>query len=142
MTNGDHTTSTGMPPIEPSHAALDVIPVQAVGTARGVASSTVRSFADEGKTQVTATLDGLVTTVRDLAAKLEGSGAAPFARYVHQAADTVAGWSASVRDKSVDDLMDDTRTLVRTSPAIAVGASIAAGFVLSRLVKAASGRTW
>lgn len=135
------TTSAGMPAIAPSHAALDVIPVQAGETLRSGASA-VRGFADEGKAQVTATLDGLVTTVRDLAAKLEGSGAAPFARYLHQAADTVAGWSASVRDKSVDDLMDDTRTLVRTSPAIAVGASIAAGFVLSRLVKAASGRTW
>ena len=136
MTNGDHTTSTGMPPIEPSHAALDVIPVQAVGTARGVASSTVRSFADEGKTQVTATLDGLATAVRDVATKLENSGAAPFAKYAHDAADAVAGWSASVQTKSVDELVDDTRTLVRTSPALAVGVSLAAGFILSRLFKA------
>ncbi|QYE34236.1 MULTISPECIES: hypothetical protein [Sphingosinicellaceae] len=131
------TTSAGMPPIAPSHDALDVVPVQATDI-RSPFTSKVLSFADEGKAQVTGTLDGLASTVRDFADKLDANGAAPFAGFVHQAADTVAGWSSAVDGRSVDDLIDDTRTLVRTSPAVAVGLSIVAGFVLARLVKAST----
>ncbi len=131
------TTSAGMPPIASSHNALDTIPPPPSEFTTAAAGA-VRGFADEGKAQVTATLDGLVSSVREIATKLESNGARPFAGFVHQAADTVAGWSATVDGKSVDDLIDDTRTLVRTSPAIAVGVSLAAGFVLARLIKAAS----
>nr|WP_295662961.1 hypothetical protein [Polymorphobacter sp.] len=131
------TTSAGMPPIAASHDALDVVPVQASDD-RSPLKSKVMSFADEGKAQVTGTLDGLAETVRDVATKLEANGAAPFAGLVHQAADTVAGWSSAVDARSVDDLIDDTRTLVRTSPAVAVGLSIVAGLFLSRLVKASA----
>jgi ElaB/YqjD/DUF883 family membrane-anchored ribosome-binding protein len=131
------TTSAGMPPIAASHDALDVVPVQATSN-RSALTSKVLSFADEGKTQVTGTLDGLAETVRDVASKLEANGAAPFAGFVHQAADTVAGWSSAVDARSIDDLIDDTRTLVRTSPAVAVGLSIVAGLFLSRLIKASA----
>lgn len=135
------TSSAGMPAIAPSHDALDVPPVQPTDF-RDIAPHAIRGFADEGKAQVAATLDGLVATVRDVAAKLESNGAAPFAGLVHRAADTVSGWSAAVHAKSVDDLVDDTRALVRTSPAIAVAISLAAGFAVSRLIKAStSGRT-
>lgn len=135
MPTGTDTTSTGMPPIEPIPHALDVPPVQPTRQSPGTAA---RGIADEGKAQVTATLDGLAMTVRDVASRLEGNGAAPFARYVHQAADTVAGWSRSVDGKSIDELLDDARTLVRTSPAVVVGMSLVAGFVLSRLIKVTS----
>ncbi|MGI4879094.1 MAG: hypothetical protein ACRYG4_16580, partial [Janthinobacterium lividum] len=70
------------------------------------------------------------------AKKLEDGGAGPVAKYAHQAADLLAGWSTSVQNKSVEELLGDTRTLVRTSPAVAVGVSLAAGFVLSRFIKA------
>ncbi len=129
------TTSAGMPPIASSQRALDVVPVQSAAIHRP--AGVIRGFADEGMVQVTATLDGVAAAVRDIAAKLEGSGAAPFAGFVHQAADTVSGWSSAVHAKSVDDLLADTRTAVRTSPAVAVALSVAAGFVLSRLIKAA-----
>lgn len=131
------TTSAGMPPIAPTPDALDVRSVQAADI-HVSSPSVIHGFAEEGKGKVVATLDGLVATVRDMAAKLEDNGAAPFAGFIHQAADTVSGWSDTVRTKSVDHLLDDTRTMVRTSPAIAVGLSMAAGFVLARLVKAST----
>jgi ElaB/YqjD/DUF883 family membrane-anchored ribosome-binding protein len=136
------TTSAGMPPIAPSHHALDVAPIQPTDV-RNAGPTMFSGFADEGKTRVAAALDGIVATVRDIADKLDSNGAAPFAGFVHQAADTVSGWSTAVNAKSVDELVGDTRTLVRTNPAIAVGVALAAGFVLSRLVKASnSGRAW
>lgn len=121
------TTSSGMPPIPAAHDALEMRPP---------APPVVQSLLGEGKTQVASTLDGIADAVRDVAGKLEGS-AGPLATYVHQAADTVAGWSRTVEDRSVDELLDDTRTLVRTSPAVAVALAVAAGFVVARLFRSA-----
>lgn len=138
------TTSAGMPSIAPSGDGLDagssLAPSGAFGTQaqrlRASASDKAIGIAAEGKAQITQALDGLAEAARDVAAKLESSGAAPFARYARQAADAVAGWSSSVERKSVEEVIGDTRTLVRTSPALAVGVSLAAGFVLSRFLKA------
>ena len=127
------TTSAGMPPIAPSHDALDAPPVQA---APAKPAQAIQSLVGEGKAQVSSTLNGLAEAVRDVAAKLDSNGAAPLAKYVHQAADTVAGWSDMVERKSADELLDDTRTLVRTSPALAVGLAVAGGFAVARVVQA------
>ncbi len=126
------TTSAGMPPIAAAHDALDMPPVQpTAGPAQAV-----QSLVGEGKAQVSSTLNGVADAVRDIAAKLETGGAGPLARYVHDAADRVASWGDIVDRKSVDELLDDTRTLVRTSPALAVGLAVAGGFVVSRIVRA------
>lgn len=141
------TTSAGMPPIPANHGALDMPPQQPVGQqntglgdqahkVRADAVAKVRDFADESKTQVKQTLDGIVESVRDVAHKLEANGVGPLARYAHQAADAVSGWSGAVDNKSVDELVADARTLVRKSPAVAVGIALAAGFAVSRFLKA------
>lgn len=141
------TTSTGMPPIPANHGALDMPSQQLAGQqpgkfgeqaqkVRADAGAKVRGFADEGKMQVKQTLEGIVETVRDIATKLEGNGVGPLAKYAHQAADTVSGWAGMVDNKSVDDLLVDARTLVRKSPAVAVGIAVAAGFAVSRFLKA------
>lgn len=107
---------------------------------RGQATAKLRGFADNGKEQVVNSLDGLVTAAREIADKLQGGQFGPVGGYATTAADTLEGWVRTVRDKSVDDLVDDGRELVRTQPAIAVGAAVAAGFALSRFLKASGGR--
>lgn len=130
------TTSAGMPPIAPAHDALDAPAHDAFsGTTTGKSPQAVQSLIDEGKSQVAATIGGIAEAVRQIASQLEGNGAGPVAKYVHTAADTVSGWRDAVADKSVDDLLDDTKTLVRTSPALAVGLAVAAGFAVSRVVR-------
>ncbi len=129
-----NTTSSGMPPITPAHDALDT-PLVSATRADPAAAPAMQSLLGEGKAQVSSTLGGLAEAVRDVAAKLDGNGAGPLAKYVHNAADTVAGWSDAVERKSVDDLVGDARTLVRTSPALAVGLAVTAGFVVARVVR-------
>jgi hypothetical protein len=107
---------------------------------RGAAADKLRGFADTGKQQVANSLDGLVTAAREIAARMQDGSYGPIGGYATTAADTLEGWVRTVRDKSVDELVDDGRELVRTSPAIAVGAAVAAGFVLSRFLKASGGR--
>lgn len=133
------TTSAGMPPIAANHGALDVPPMTAHSSdTAAIAGRGVQSLVGEGKAQVSSTLGGLAEAVREIATKLEGNGAGPVAKYIHEAADTVSGWSHAVESKSVDELIGDTRTLVRTSPAIAVSLAVGAGFIVSRVVR--SGR--
>ncbi len=123
------TTSTGMPPISPAHDALDKM------SHSGKSPPAVQSLIGEGKAQVSTTLNGVSEAVRDVAEKLEGNGAGPLAKYIHDAADTVSGWSHAVESKSVDDLVGDARSLVRTSPGLAISLSVGIGFVAARLLR-------
>lgn len=127
------STSTGMPSIATAHDALDIPPVDMPSPSRAA-----QSLLGEGKTQLSSSLGGLAEAVHDIATKLEGNGAAPLANYVHDAADAVHGWSRAVDAKSIDDLVGDARSLVRSNPALAIGLAVAAGFVVARVVR--SGR--
>lgn len=105
---------------------------------RGQAGDKLRAVADEGKAQVANSLEGLVTAARDIADKLADGQFGPVAGYARTVADTLDGWSATVRDKPVEEWVDDGRELIRRSPAVAVGVAVAAGFVLSRFLKASA----
>ncbi len=127
------TTSAGMPAIASTPDALDAAVSPFVK-----AASSVQSLVGDSKAQVASTLSGLSETVRDIAVKLDGNGAAPLAGYVHSAANSVAGWATSVENKSVDELVDDARSLVRANPALAVALAVTTGFVVARIAR--SGR--
>lgn len=127
------TTSAGMPAIASTPDALD-----AAATTLAKATNGVKSLVGDSKAQVASTLSGLAETVRDMATKLDGNGAAPLAGYIHSAADSVAGWATSVEHKSVDELVDDARSLVRANPALAVALAVTTGFVVARIAR--SGR--
>ena len=101
---------------------------------------TVKNFAEEGKAQVAATLDGLVKAVQEFAERIGPADSTPVARYAHQAADALGGFTSTVNDKSVDELLEDGRALVKNSPAVALGIAVAAGFVLSRFLKSTTPR--
>ncbi len=103
-------------------------------TLRDQAVDKLRSFADLGKEQVTNSIDGLVDAAREIADKLGGKGG-PIGDYAHTAVDTLEGWAATVKGKSIDDLIDDGRDFARRSPAAAVGIAVVAGFALSRFLK-------
>jgi hypothetical protein len=45
------------------------------------------------------------------------------------------GIAGNLRDKSLEDLVEGTRSIVRKSPAVTVGTAALLGFVLVRLVK-------
>jgi ElaB/YqjD/DUF883 family membrane-anchored ribosome-binding protein len=104
------------------------------------ATSRARSAAETGKAKTAETVDGLAQTMHDAAEQLGARTNPKVANYAHQAADALEGFSAKLREKSVDDIVEDTKTFVRRSPAVAIGAAVAIGFVLSRFLKS-SGTT-
>jgi len=105
---------------------------------RGQATDRARTAAESGKDRATQTLDGLAQEVHDAAGNLEQQVGPQVAQYAHRAADALDELSASLRNKSVDELMDDVQGYMRRSPAVAIGAAVAVGFALSRFLKASS----
>jgi ElaB/YqjD/DUF883 family membrane-anchored ribosome-binding protein len=100
------------------------------------AGDRARSLVDEGKAKATGALDQLSQMLTDAADQVDGKLGEQYGQYARNAAETVQGFSASIADRNVDDLLDDARELVRKSPGVAIGAAAAVGFVVARLFSA------
>ncbi|MDB5690854.1 MAG: hypothetical protein JWL91_2730 [Sphingomonas bacterium] len=103
---------------------------------REQATDTVRTYALQGKEKATDALDNVIRMIDDAAAAVDDKVGPQYGDYVRQAGETLAGISSTLRDKDVDDLVDDARGVVRNSPALAIGAAAAVGFLVARIVKA------
>lgn len=101
-------------------------------------SERARSAAESGKTRATETLGSAAQFVHDNAAKLGEQTTPKVAEYAHQAADALDGFSQTLRTKSIDDLVGDVRNFVKRSPAVAIGAAVAIGFVLTRFARSSA----
>lgn len=108
------------------------------GTGQGIvgaARSRMLGIADEGKAELLTSLTSIVGLVHEVASQVEGLGIEPFAGYARQASNVVDELHSSIADKSVEDLLDDGRDLVRRQPEIAVAAAMIIGFLGARLMK-------
>lgn len=103
---------------------------------RDQAADTVRSYALQGKDRATDAIDNVVRLVDDAAATIDEKVGEQYGDYVRRASETLSGFATTLRDKDVDDLVDDARNVVRSSPALAIGAAAAVGFLVARVVKA------
>jgi hypothetical protein len=106
-----------------------------VSTIKSQAGTKIRGIADEGKEKATGLLDDFSEVITDAARAVEGKFGEDYGSYAHRAAGAVSSFAETVRGKTVDDLLDDTRDFVRKSPAIAIGIAAVAGFALIRLLK-------
>ena len=102
---------------------------------RGQAAERARGFADDGKGRVTGLLEDVSEVINDAARSVDERLGSDYGDYAHRAAEAVAGFAGRIRDKSVDDIVDDTRDFVRKSPAVAIGIAAVAGFALVRLLR-------
>ena len=58
--------------------------------------------------------------------------------FARKAADGMDRFSASLKDKEINEIAEDARSAVRNNPAIAVGAAAVIGFALARFLKGGS----
>jgi hypothetical protein len=100
------------------------------------ATDKVRQFADQGKERANTVLDNFNQVVQDAARSVDERLGAEYGQYAHRAADAVSSLAEGLRGKSVDDLLEDSRTIIRKSPGLAIGAAALVGFALTRVVKA------
>jgi ElaB/YqjD/DUF883 family membrane-anchored ribosome-binding protein len=109
---------------------------QQFATLKSQAGDKARDVAGQGKEKATGALDDAARFLEDTARTIEEKVGPQYGRYAHSAAESVSGFASTLRAKELDELVDDARELVRKSPAVAIGAAVAVGFVLARLVKA------
>jgi uncharacterized protein YjbJ (UPF0337 family) len=100
----------------------------------GQAQDQVRTFADQGKERATGALDQLAQMLTDAAGQVDGKLGSQYGDYARQAAGQVQGLASQVRDKDVDELLEEARALIRRAPGVAIGVSAALGFAVARLV--------
>lgn len=86
--------------------------------------------------------DSLVGQVRGLKSLADlltdnlPEAAAPVSKLVGEASGTIDSIADALAEKSVEELVEDGRALVRAQPAAAVGLAIAIGFLAGRMLKA------
>jgi ElaB/YqjD/DUF883 family membrane-anchored ribosome-binding protein len=105
---------------------------------KGQAGDKARAYALEGKTRASEGLDSVARLIEEQAANLDDKLGAAYGDYARRASSLVSDFSDTLREKDVDELVEDARDLVRRSPAVAIGAAAAVGFAIARIVKAGS----
>jgi ElaB/YqjD/DUF883 family membrane-anchored ribosome-binding protein len=101
---------------------------------REQATDRARLYAEDGKAKATDVLGQLSQLLTDAAGQVDEKLGEQYGQYARSAADRVQSFSSSLEAKNVDDLIADARELVRKSPAVAVGAAAAIGFVVARVL--------
>jgi ElaB/YqjD/DUF883 family membrane-anchored ribosome-binding protein len=112
----------------PGRTALDSL----VDFARG----RLIALVDDARRSLVGQVRGL-TSLSDLLTDALGSNAAPVTRVVGDYAGSINSIADALEAKSVEELVEDGRELVRAQPAAAVGVAIAIGFLAGRMLKAA-----
>ena len=97
-------------------------------------------IADAQKSAGADQIDGVARAIHSAADsfKEQMPGAAS---YIHEAASGVEKFSSSVRNRSVDELVSSVTTFARTQPTAFFGATVLAGFALSRFLKSSAERS-
>lgn len=106
-----------------------------VSSVQQQAGEKVRTYALAGKSKATSALDDLTQVVNEAATSIDERLGSEYGEYARRAADAVAGFADTLRNKEVDELFDDGRNLVRKSPGVAIGVAAVVGFTLVRLLK-------
>lgn len=99
------------------------------------AGDRARELTVQGKDRAVEALDNVAGLVGDAASQVADRLGDQYGGYIQQAADAVTGFADTLREKDADQLFDDARGVVRNSPAIALAAAAAVGFVLARVMK-------
>ena len=96
------------------------------------AADRARQFAQEGKTRASDALDEVARAVEEAADIIDERLGDQYGGYARRA----SGVATGLREREVDELYEEARDFVRTSPVLTVGVAAAVGFALVRLIRA------
>ena len=101
----------------------------------GQATDRARGYAEDGKGRGAELLEEFSKLMSDASGSVDEKLGEQYGQYARSAADQLAGFADTLRNKDVDELVGEARDFVKKSPAVAIGAAAAVGFVLARMVK-------
>lgn len=94
-----------------------------------------KELATEGKGKASEALSSLGKMVSDNATAIDEKFGAQYGDYARKASRSLHDASVKLDQKTVDDLSEDAREMVRKSPGLAVGLAAVAGFMLARMFR-------
>ena len=92
-------------------------------------------LAVDGKSKIVEALSALAKAVSDTAPTVDEKLGAKYGDYTRSASRSLNEYSAKLDSKSVDELSEDAREMVRKSPGLAVGIAAVGGFLLARMFR-------
>lgn len=95
----------------------------------------IQALAGDGKAKAGSALDQVAQLLNDAAGQVDERLGSQYGQYARSAADTVTSLSGAIKDKDVEELLDDARAFVTKSPAVAIGVAAALGFALARVIQ-------
>lgn len=106
-----------------------------VSTLKSQAGDRALGIANDGKRQATDFLTTVAQIIQDAAGSVEDKLGSQYSGFGNRAADQVSSLARTLDERNVDDLIDDARSFVRRSPAIAIGIAALVGFAVARVVR-------
>lgn len=101
----------------------------------GQAGEKARGFVTQGLERTSEALANVSKMVGDTADGIDERLGAEYGDYARKAAGAIENVANSIASKDPDELIEDTRNFVRSSPGIALAGAAVVGFVVARLVK-------
>ncbi len=92
-------------------------------------------LATDGKGKVAEALLALGRAVFDTAPTVDEKLGAKYGDYARSASRSLQDASAKIDSKSIDELGEDAREMVRKSPGLAIGVAAVSGFLLARMFR-------
>jgi hypothetical protein len=111
---------------------------EAAGRAVDQAREQVMSQLSSQKDRAAGTLGGVAQAIRSTGEQLQGGEQAFVADYAMKAADMIDGFTQQIREREVDELIDQVENFARREPALLIGSAFAIGFMASRFLKSST----
>ena len=99
------------------------------------AGERARGMVTQGLERTAEALANVSRMVGDTADGIEERLGAEYGDYARRAAGAIENVANNIADKDPDELIDDTRNFIRSSPGIALAGAAVVGFVVARLFK-------
>jgi ElaB/YqjD/DUF883 family membrane-anchored ribosome-binding protein len=106
-----------------------------ISSLKSQAGDRARGLADNGKSQATSFLQTVAQVVADAAGSVEERLGGQYAGVGHRASTSINSLASTLDERSVDDLIEDARSFVQRSPALAIGVAALVGFAIARVVR-------
>jgi hypothetical protein len=98
-------------------------------------SNQLLALAEDARTELARAMNSLVLSAHELAADIDSRAGAPVGDVARAAAELLGSLQRGLAQKPLPELLEDGRSLVRSQPAASLGAAVAAGFIVARLLR-------
>jgi hypothetical protein len=109
-------------------------------SARDTLRGGIEGLVTQGKDRVVGRLGDLAGSIRHVGDRLSDQQVELLARYADQAATRVEEASDYLRERDLDELLQDTRAFARRRPEIFVGGAFVVGLLVARFLKSSAER--